>query len=135
MRDKKHSVLKPLETKPARVKAMYVWPKLRTYGAVNQLTAGRPGSGTDRSSMLRRTSDRATKENIVRVGTHPAGFGLYLFDYKPVYREAAGFGRQFGIMADEVEAVLPQAVVMGPHGYKMVDYALLGIDIATPPVQ
>ena len=70
------------------------------------------------------------KENIVRIGTHPAGFGLYLFDYKPAYRETAGFGRQFGVMADEVEAVLPQAVVMHPHGYKMVDYALLGIDLA-----
>ena len=33
-------------------------------------------------------------------------------------------------MADEVETVLPQAVVMHPDGYKMVDYALLGIDIA-----
>ena len=33
-------------------------------------------------------------------------------------------------MADEVELVLPQAVVMHPDGYKMVDYALLGIDIA-----
>jgi hypothetical protein len=31
-------------------------------------------------------------------------------------------------MADEVEAVLPQAVVMHPDGYKRVDYALLGID-------
>ncbi len=70
------------------------------------------------------------KENIVRVGTHPLGIGLYLFDYKPEYRELAGFGRQFGVMADEVEVVLPQAVVMHPDGYKMVDYALLGIDIA-----
>lgn len=129
MRDKKHSVLKPLETKPARVKAMYVSPKLRVYGAVNELTAGRTGSGGDSSSMRRR-SERAVKENIVRIGTHPAGFGLYLFDYKPVYREGAGFGRQFGVMADEVEAVLPQAVVMGLHGCKMVDYALLGIDLA-----
>jgi hypothetical protein len=80
--------------------------------------------------MRRRTSDRALKENIVRIGTHPAGFGLYLFDYKPKCRETAGYGRQFGVMADEVEAVLPQAVVMHPNGYKMVDYALLGIDIA-----
>lgn len=129
MRDKKHSVLKPLETKPARLKAIYVSPKLRTYGAVNQLTAGRTGSGGDSSSMRRR-SERAMKENIARIGTHPAGFGLYLFDYKPAYRETAGFGRQFGVMADEVEAVLPQAVVMGLHGCKMVDYALLGIDLA-----
>ena len=33
-------------------------------------------------------------------------------------------------MADEVEVVLPQAVVMHPDGYKRVDYALLGIDLA-----
>ena len=33
-------------------------------------------------------------------------------------------------MANEVDTVLPQVVVMRRHGYKMVDYALLGIDIA-----
>ena len=110
-------------------KAPYQAPVLRVYGAVNQLTAGNSGSGSDRSSMMRR-SDRTLKQNILRIGTHPAGFGLYLFDYKPEYRETAGFGRQFGVMADEVEMVLPQAVVMHPDGYKMVDYALLGIDIA-----
>jgi hypothetical protein len=129
MRIKKNSVLKPLETKLAAAKAAYVSPKLRIYGAVSQLTAGRNGSGNDSSSMRRR-SDRVLKENIVRVGTHPAGFGLYLFDYKPACREAAGFGRQFGVMADEVEAVLPQAVVMHPDGYKLVNYPLLGIDLA-----
>ena len=75
------------------------------------------------------SSDRAIKENIVRIGTHPLGIGLYLFDYKPAYRETAGFGRRFGVMADEVEAVLPQAVVMQPDGYKRVDYALLGLDL------
>jgi hypothetical protein len=99
---------------------------LRVYGAVNQLTAGSGGSGSDMASQMMR-SDRTIKENIVRIGTHPDGFGLYLFDYKPAFREAAGFGRQFGVMADEVETVLPQAVVMHPDGYKMVDYALLGI--------
>lgn len=133
MRNKKNPVLKPLETKAPRVKVPYVSPKLRIYGAINQFTAGNSGSGTDRSSMRRR-SERGVKENIVRIGTHPAGFGLYLFDYKSEYRETAGFGRQFGVMADEVEAMLPQAVVMHPHGYKMVDYALLGIDLADQAV-
>ena len=73
-------------------------------------------------------SDRNAKQNIVRIGTHPLGIGLYLFDYKPEFEPVAGYGRQFGVMADEVEAVLPQAVVMHPDGYKRVDYALLGID-------
>lgn len=74
------------------------------------------------------TSNRAVKENVVRIGTHPLGIGLYLFDYKTEYRESSGFGRRFGVMADEVETVLPQAVAMHPDGYKRVDYALLGID-------
>lgn len=129
MQDKGHSVLKPLEMDTARVKAPYVSPKLRTYGVVRQLTAGGGESGGDSMSM-RAMSDRALKENIVRVGIHPLGIGLYLFDYKPEHRESSGFGRRFGVMADEVEAVLPQAVAMHPNGYKMVDYAMLGIDIA-----
>ena len=81
--------------------------------------------GSLQSAMM---SDRKFKENIVHIGTHPLGIGLYLFDYKPEFRELGGFGRQFGVMADEVKTVLPQAVVMHPDGYKTVDYALLGID-------
>ena len=77
--------------------------------------------------MAPMSSDRAVKENIVRIGTHPLGIGRYLFDYKPEYRESSGFGRRFGVIADEVETVLPQAVSMHPDGYKMVDYGLLGI--------
>jgi hypothetical protein len=109
-------------------KAPYQAPVLRVYGAVKQLTAGSSGNRRDRGAM--RSSDRTLKQNILRIGTHPDGFGLYLFDYKPEFRETAGFQRQFGVMADEVETVLPQAVVMHPDGYKTVDYALLGIDLA-----
>jgi hypothetical protein len=67
------------------------------------------------------------KENIVRVGDHPLGIGLYLFDYQPQYRETWGRGRRFGVMADEVEAVRPEAVSVHPDGYKQVNYAMLGI--------
>lgn len=35
--------------------------------------------------------------------------------------------RQFGVMADEVETVMPEAISVHPDGYKMVNYALLGI--------
>ena len=68
------------------------------------------------------------KENIVRIGTHPLGIGLYLFDYKPELLDAAGVGRQFGVMADEVETVMPDAVITHADGYKRVNYAMLGID-------
>ena len=72
-------------------------------------------------------SDQNAKENIVRVGTHAIGIGLYLFDYKPEFRDVSGHGRQFGVMAQEVELVMPEAVVVHPDGHKMVDYGLLGI--------
>jgi hypothetical protein len=76
-------------------------------------------------------SDLRAKENILRIGTHPLGFGLYLFNYKPQWRERCGSGRQFGVMADEVEAVVPHAVSTGSDGYKQVDYAMLGIHFAS----
>ena len=44
---------------------------------------------------------------MFRIGHHPNGFGLYLFDYKVEFQGAWGRGRQFGVMADEVESVMP----------------------------
>ena len=72
-------------------------------------------------------SDRRVKENIERIGDHPLGFGLYLFDYKPDFRDEFGRSRQFGVMADEVAKVLPEAVVQHPRGFQMVNYQTLGI--------
>jgi len=62
-------------------------------------------------------SDRRLKSNIVRVGTHPLGIGIYEYD---IFGE-----RQRGVMADELEAVLPEAVAIHPSGYKMVNYGML----------
>lgn len=72
-------------------------------------------------------SDLRAKENIVRVGYHPLGFGLYLFDYRPAFRDDHGWGRQFGVLAQEVEPVMPAAVSLDADGYRRVDYALLGL--------
>ena len=61
-------------------------------------------------------SDRRLKSNIVRVGTHPLGVGIYEYDL---------FGeRQRGVMADEVETVKPEAVIE-INGVKAVNYGLL----------
>ena len=99
------------------------------YGEVRKLTqTSTMGSaeGAGMTSSFMSPSERGIKENVVRVGRHPLGFGLYLFDYKP-HCLRFGAGRQFGVMADEVEAVLPQAVSRHPSGYKAVDYAMLSI--------
>ena len=73
-------------------------------------------------------SDRRIKENIVLLDDHlVGGIRLYLFDYKCEYRDTWGHGRQLGVMADEVERVMPEAVSVHPDGYKRVNYAMLGI--------
>ena len=114
-------------------KKIYNPPRLVCYGTVRVLTqAGASGTNEQNpgqgSSNKRNASDRVLKENIVRIGQHPLGIGLYLFNYKSKYREQLGSGRQFGVMADEVETVMPAAVYTHSDGYKMVDYGMLGIN-------
>ena len=115
-------------------KLLYSKPCLRVHGSVSALTKSGGSTQTDSGSSFRPKpppgSDRRIKDNIVRIGSHPLGIGLYLFDYKPAYRGEYGEGRQFGVMADEVEAVMPTAVAMHPVGYKTVCYAMLGISRA-----
>jgi hypothetical protein len=112
----------------------YRSPILKRYGQVGYLTRANGSPGTEancgnaiNTAGTRNCSDRRAKENIVRIGTHPLGIGVYLFDYKDAYRTLWGEGRQFGVIADEVETVMPVAVSVHPDGYKMVDYGMLGI--------
>lgn len=89
------------------------------------------GGGCSTQLNRRPCSERSVKEHIVRVGDHPLGFGLYLFEYRPEFQARWGNGRQFGVMIDEVETVVPDAVFVHPDGYKRVDYGILGIDRLT----
>ena len=109
-------------------KKPYRPPTLTVYGSVKELTGNSSGTlaGDAGTMMSMIISDRALKENIIRVGEHRAGFGLYLFDYKPEF-PGLGAGRQFGVMADEVERIVPEAVAVGTNGYLTVNYSLLGI--------
>ena len=109
-------------------KKAYQRPTLRVLGAVHLLTRGSGATANgDGGQMMMVASDRAVKQDLVRIGDHPLGIGLYLFTYTPKYRAEFGDGRQFGVMADEVETVMPHAVSRHPDGYQMVDYAMLGI--------
>ena len=101
-------------------------PEFQVFGKLHLLTQGTGGTVGDAGNQMMIQSDRVIKENIVRVGTHPLGIGVYLFDYKAEYRERCGRGRQLGVIADEVETVLPDAVSVHPDGYKMVNYGMLG---------
>jgi hypothetical protein len=104
----------------------YKAPELKLLGSIRDLTGAASGSAGD-GTLNMAPSDPALKENIARVGDHPAGFGLYLFDYKPEFADRCGQGRKFGVMADEVEMIVPEAVSRDAFGYRQVDYSLLGV--------
>lgn len=81
----------------------------------NAITEGLFSLGSAAIPMM---SDRRLKSNIVRIGTHPLGIGIYEYDI---------FGEHDqGVMADEVLRVMPAAVVHTASGYMAVNYAMLG---------
>jgi hypothetical protein len=63
------------------------------------------------------SSDRRLKSNIVRVGTHRLGIGIYEYDIRG--------RRERGVMAQELLPVMPDAVAVDGDGYYMVNYAAL----------
>jgi len=77
-------------------------------------------------SGLMALSDIRTKENINHIGNLENGLNVYEFDYKPEFKDLAGHGRFIGVMAQEVEKIIPEAVLIHPTGYKMVNYSMIG---------
>jgi hypothetical protein len=68
-------------------------------------------------------SDFRMKQNIVPVGKLSNGLTLYSFQYKPEYHCDFGDDTFFGVMAQEVLAVRPDAVIVRPDGFLSVDYS------------
>jgi hypothetical protein len=83
-------------------------------------TAGTLGSAAMKYGPgLMMMSDRRLKSDVSRVGTTKHGL--------PLYEYTIFGGRQRGVMADEVEKVMPAAVETHSSGYKMVNYSMLGL--------
>ena len=72
-------------------------------------------------------SDIRTKENIKAIGWLPNGLPVYEYEYKAEFKDhpLAGHGTHTGVMAQEVEAMYPNAVITLDNGYKAVDYGKL----------
>jgi len=72
-------------------------------------------------------SDIRMKENIKQIHWMPNGLPVYEYEYKLEFKDhpLAGHGKFVGVMAQEVEAVYPQAVTTLDNGYKAVNYGLL----------
>ena len=77
-------------------------------------TAGQLGG----AAALMYFSDARLKPNIKRIGTHDSlGIGIYSY---------IKFGRpEIGVLAQELEAVKPDAVHVHESGYKMIDLGAL----------
>ena len=72
-----------------------------------------------------RRSDVRLKHDIVLLGRLDNGLGLYRFSYngsRKVY---------VGVLAQEVQQVMPQAVARGTDGYLRVFYEKLGLKFET----
>ena len=108
-------------------KARYRAPTLEILGSLRTATRGSSGQYGDGQGGMASTqmSDRRVKEDIVRIGQHPVGVGIYRFRYKTPYAEMYGDGRRIGVMADEVAEKYPDAVSRHEDGYLMVDYGRL----------
>ena len=78
---------------------------------------GRGGGG--------RRSDMRLKHDIVLIGRLDDGLGYYRFVYN------GGHTAYVGVMAQEVETVLPEAVTRGADGYMRVSYDRLGLPFET----
>jgi len=88
--------------------------------AAQQQQAQNIGSLASSAAFMFAPSDRALKENIDPVGQEN-GFNLYEFNYK------GDDIKYIGVMADEVEQVVPEAVIE-IDGYKAVNYAMIDVE-------
>ena len=61
-------------------------------------------------------SDRRLKTSVVKIGALPSGISVYRFKF------IGSDAEHIGVMADEVEKVIPEAVSKNEAGYYMVDY-------------
>jgi Protein of unknown function (DUF3300) len=83
------------------------------------------GGGGFRGGGGGRRSDLLLKHDIVLLGRLANGLGFYRFSY-------IGSHKPFvGVIAQEVQGVMPNAVVRGSDGYLRVDYDKLGLTFRT----
>ena len=99
---------------------------------IYSLLAGSGGAAAANTSSLIPTalsilgSDSRIKQNIKFLGINEKGIRIYEYEYKPKFHKKWGIGKFIGAMAQEVEKIMPEAVLSDSDGYKLINYALLG---------
>ena len=92
----------------------------------------RPGGVVSARGVARRTtrrvirrSDMTLKHDISLLGYLDNGLGFYRFSYNGSHKAYVG------VMAQEVQTVMPAAVLRGSDGYLRVSYDTLGLKFQT----
>jgi hypothetical protein len=80
--------------------------------------------GTDVASYF---SDPLLKTNIVKTGKQN-GFNIYTWDWNELANKLGLTGKGAGVMANEVQAVMPEAVIT-EQGYMKVNYSMTGVNV------
>jgi hypothetical protein len=86
---------------------------------------GGGGGGGSRGGGGGRRSDIALKHDVVLLGHLANGLGYYRFSYLGSHKAYVG------VIAQEVEGVMPDAVTRGSDGYLRVYYEKLGLKLRT----
>lgn len=91
-------------------------------GLLGSLTGGATDIVTE---VIKKISDVRLKENITKVGSLDSGINLYTWDWNEEGKRLAGDTPTVGVLAQEVQQVMPEAVTRGDHGYLTVNYSKL----------
>ena len=72
-------------------------------------------------------SDKRLKTKIKLVGRLANGIKLYKWEWTEKGKELVGNQVEFGVIAQDVEKIMPEAVMRGSDGYLRVNYSMLEV--------
>lgn len=121
--EERNNILNALATLSGVASAGQGWAGGPTSTTGTSQQTSTPSIASIAGTLFKAFSDIRMKENIELVGQTAGGINIYDYDYKPEFKNLAGHGRFRGVMADELEQIIPSAVSIAPNGYKMVDYS------------
>jgi len=91
------------------------------FGLGGQAAAGFLGSQAGSAALAGLFSDARLKDNIKPAG-YENGFPIYEFNYKAVPDK-----KYIGVIAQDIEKIIPEAVFETPEGFKKVNYEMIGV--------
>lgn len=101
-------------------------------GFTSQGFAGGPSpfsqiaSAAAAAAPFAKMSDIRLKTNIKQVGKLDNGIKLYTWKWTDEAKKIVNNQPEYGVIADEVQHIIPEAVIRGSDGYLRVNYAAIG---------